>query len=77
MKQIGDGITDDDFGVIIFSEEGAVVINTSRHLSPLEIQQALIGLLLLLGPNDRQDIFKQALNNINSNDLQFDENIMM
>ncbi len=76
MSQIGDNITENDYGIILHTESEVMIVDVSRKLHPLEIGQAITGLLLLLEPDERMSIMESALNNINTNDLNFGNFVM-
>lgn len=76
MSQIGENITENDYGIILHTENEVMIVDVSRKLHPLEIGQAITGLLLLLEPDERMSIMESALNNINTNDLNLGNSVV-
>ena len=67
-------ITENDYGIILHTENEVMMVDISRKLHPLEIGQAISGLLLLLEPEERVSITEFALNNLNK--LNYEKSMM-
>jgi len=74
MKNMECCITENDYGIILHTENEVMMVDISRKLHPLEIGQAISGLLLLLEPEERVSITEFALNNLNK--LNYEKSMM-
>lgn len=75
MDNIENCFTENDYCVILHTENETMVVNVSRKLHPLEIGQAISGLLLLLEPDERHSVSDIALDNVKTN-LSYEKSMM-